>query len=379
MTQHFTKKIDNNYVMWFEQSNRWMHFEEPAWFVDKLYQKGINSYEISHKCAKKYNLSQPECLSFVNEICIKIAELSKPASDSTADNNSSLIYSDYSFVPYSTRYYLIGSKRFALNFETRIAEYYIHPPLTYLETGNFGEVDIHFEIYCKGNHPVLMEKNRPETTSSFEDFNRLKKRLFITMVNTIYNKTDNDWMSFVHASALTDGKQTLLLSSASGSGKSSMAALLQTKGLQLVSDDFVPIDAKNKRAFPFPAAISVKEGAFPLLSPFYGNLTDKNFNSYEYTHRSVRYLPLKSSGLEFFKARPVRNIIFIRYNAKVSCNFSRVPSNEALKLFHAQSWVSGNPHHAKAFINWFVQMRCFSLEYGDTEEGMNKVLGVFER
>jgi hypothetical protein len=198
------------------------------------------------------------------------------------------------------------------------------------------------------------------------------------MVNSIYHKTNNDWMTLVHAAALTDGKQAILLSSASGSGKSSMAALLQTRGLQLVSDDFVPVDVKTKRAFPFPAAISVKEGAFDLLRPYYGNLYDIDYNEYEYTQKSVRYLLPKTSDDTAFKAMPVKSIIFIHYNPGVSCEFKSVPSNEALRLFHELAWVSGNPKHAGAFLKWFLNLHCFSLEYGNTEEGLNKILDLFE-
>lgn len=377
MLQNIEKKINNSHILWIRQSNRWVQLEEPAWFVNKLYQKGIDCDRISRKYARKYNLPHLECRRFVDEICTGITELSKPESASAMDFKSSYFPSDYSFVPYSTRHYLVGGKHFALSFETRLVEYYIHPSLAHLETGHFEEADVKFEIYNHGNISGLRKK-QCEAVSIFEDFNQLKKRLFITMVNTIYHKTNNDWMTFVHASAVTNGKQTLLLSSASGSGKSSMAALLQTRGLQLVSDDFVPIDAKNKRAFPFPAAISVKEGAFGLLSPYYGNLHDINFNRYEYTHRSLRHLPPKSTGSAYFKPKPVKSIVFIRYNPHLSCIFKRVPSNEALKLFHEQAWVSDNPDHARAFINWFVKLHCYSLEYGDTEEGIRRLLGIFD-
>lgn len=372
------KKINDSHIIWIGQSNRWVQLEEPAWFVNKLYQKGIDCNTISRKCARRYNLSQFESRSFVDELCTGFAELSKPGPTTDLNLNSSSFPNDYSFIPYSSRHYLIGNKCIELLYETRLVEYYIHPSLAHLEIDYSLEADVKFEIYNTGNISVLMEKNRPETAHTFNDFNRLKKRLYIAIVNNIYHKTNYDWLSFVHASAVTDGKHALLLSSASGSGKSSMAALLQTKGLQMVSDDFVPIDAKNKLAYPFPAAISVKEGAFELLSPYYGNLRDIKYNKYEYTHGSVRHLTPKSFGLTKVKPRPVKNIVFIRYNPNVSCNFKGIPSNQALKLFHEQAWVSGNPEHTKTFINWFVKLQCFTLEYGDTEKGITKILGLFK-
>jgi hypothetical protein len=377
MLRDIEKKVNNSHIVWFRQSNSWIQFEEPAWFVKKLHQTGLDRETITLKCIRKYNLPSNECRSFVDEICARLTEISKPVPDS-ADINFSYFSPDYKFVPYSTRHYLIANKRFTLTFETRLAEYYIHPSLAHLELNKSEKADAEFEIYNHGNISGLRVKNHPETASTFEDFNQLKNRLFINIVNAIYNKTNNDWMSLVHASAMTDGKQTILLSSASGSGKSSMAALLQTRGLQLVSDDFVPIDVKTKRAFPFPAAISVKEGAFDLLSPHYGNLHDIDYNKYEHSNRSVRYLPPVSTGKSTIKALPVKSIVFIRYNPRVSCDFNLLTSNEAFRLFHEQAWVSGNFKHAGIFLNWFLKLHCYNLEYGDTEEGLNKILGLFK-
>ncbi len=378
MVQTIAKKIDNSHVVWFEQSNRWVQFEEPAWLVNKYYLKGIDKSTISKKIARKYQLPNNKCNIFVNTICSKISEFTKQQTAST--NNIIKNFSNIacSYPLYSVRHYTIGNKHFTLNFDSRIAEYHIHPPLSFLEKENFETVDIEYEIFSHGNELILREKNCLETTSFHSDFNKLKQRLFKLITNNIHNKCDNDWMSFVHASALTNGKQTVLLASASGSGKSSMAALLQTKGLQLVSDDFVPIDAKSKRAFPFPAAISVKEGAFDLLSPHYGNLHEKSFNSYEFTNKSLRFLPPCHTNSKTIKALPVKNIVFIRYNAQISCNLKLVPASESLKLFHEQAWVSGKPAHAKAFINWFAKVRCYSLEYGDTEKGINTMLQIFD-
>jgi hypothetical protein len=373
MLRTIEKKVNGSHIVWFGQSNSWIQIEEPAWYVKKLHNRGIDSHTISCKLARKYNLSIIECRGFVDKICLSLTELSRPAQVSS-NFNPPYFASDYSFSPYSTRHYFIGNKQFTLTFETRLTEYYIHPALAHLELKHPVKTDVEFEIFNRAGISGLREKNHHETGSTFEDFNQLKKRLFINIINAVYNKTDNDWMSLVHASALSDNKHTILLSSASGSGKSTMAALLQTRGLHLVSDDFVPIDVKTKRAFPFPAAISVKEGAFDLLSPHYGNLHNVDYNKYEYTHKSVRYLTPKSTDIATVKAMPVKSIIFIRYNPGVSCDLKLIPSKEALRLFHQQAWVSGDPNHARVFLNWFLKVQCFSLEYGNTEVGINKIL-----
>jgi hypothetical protein len=378
MMQQIIKKIDNRYIVWFGQSNRWVQFEEPAWYVSKLYQKGLDNYSISIRFAKKYHIDKCECLHFVTKICTGIDSFHETSSDYVVDNTARDLIGNYTSGVYSSRYYLYGGKRIAIGYYSRLAEYYIHPSIAHLEKDHFtGISDIKFEIIDFGTNQVLRINGNEAGAYFFKDFNRLRKRLFIEIANAIYDKTTNDWISFVHASALTDGKKTVLLSSESGSGKSTMAALLQTKGLQVVSDDFVPIDIKFKRAFPFPAAISVKQGALSFLGTYYGNLHATDHNSYEYGSKSIRYLGLNASAISGIAAKPVKNIVFINYNPNVSCDFKKVSATDSFKLFHEQSWVSRNPKHARSFINWFVKLGCYRLEYGDTEKAMNKIIEIF--
>ncbi len=377
--KYLAKKINNKHVVWFEQTNSWVQLEEPACFVSKLFWKGLDNQSISDKCVKKYKLNKNESLQFVNTICANLSELCKSSSNSI-ENKKSVDFTNSDVLnKYSTRFYIIGNKQLAIEYYSRMAEYYIHPPLAHLEAKEIiGVADEQFFIISKGAAHVLRKKNDKKFSYVTEDFGKLKKCLFVEIANTIYNKENNDWLSIVHASALTDGNQTLLLSSASGSGKSFMAALLQTRGLQVVSDDFVPIDAKTRKAHPFPAAISVKESAFSLLSSYYSNLNDSNYNTYELSPRTIKYLHPKTSNLPETDAMKVKNIIFIHYNPELQCKFNRISTLEALKLFHEQAWVSRNPKHAKTFINWFVKLRCFNLEYGDSEKGIEKIVGVFE-
>jgi hypothetical protein len=177
MFRNIEKKVNSSHIVWFGQSNSWIQFEEPAWFVKKLHQRGIDSNEISRKCARKYKLSPNECRDFVYEICTGIEELSKPVSVSPANLNSSFFSPDYIFIPYSIRHYLIGNKRFTLIFETRLAEYFIHPSLAHLEMSHSDKADVQFEIFNHDNISGLREKNHPETTASFKDFNHGKFNL----------------------------------------------------------------------------------------------------------------------------------------------------------------------------------------------------------
>lgn len=375
--QIISKKLPNSRIVWFASSNQWVHLEEPAWFILSLLKKGQSTQNISLKFSSKYKLPTGESEHFVKEITGMLVELEKPVTLQLKNDDPIESLNSLKYTPFATRNYLINKKNIFISYDSRISEYYIHPSLAHLETCLALNSDAYFGIFQHKEKYILQKKNNPSFTFTADNYSQLKRKLFIEVANIIYNKNSRHWMSFLHASGISNGKETILLSSASGSGKSTMAALLQARGLQLVSDDFIPMDASNNHAFPFPAAISVKKAGFSVLSPYYGNLKDENYNLYPYTHKSVRYLkPLPDSTFSY-KSGPVRSLIFIRYNPETSCELTLLSIPDALKLFHEQSWVSHNADHARAFINWFVKLKCFRLDYSDNEKGIDAVMGRF--
>ena len=246
---------------------------------------------------------------------------------------------------------------------------------------------------------MLRVFSQPELDLFFDDIYQLKRELFKKIASSIYSIPEEDWMSFVHASAVTDGKQTILFSSYSGSGKSTLAALLQNDELQVVSDDFLPLDAKTCRAYPFPAALSVKEGAYPLFrntetktdiavpektrrinpQPLPVEATLMDYQYQNLYNNSLRLLPLDANKKSWYKPHPVNKIVFIQYNAsaKKSIHFEKLPVTKAFQLFHEHAWVSGDPAHAKKFLNWFLKLDCYTLEYSNTPRALKAITKLF--
>jgi hypothetical protein len=375
-----SKKLPDTRIVWMARSNQWLEVKEPAWYVLSQISKGRSLDYIAERCRKKYGLPISESIRFVQEISSSVEEFEKVAPVLSAIDLKPDTIFQLKHKSYIQHSYHVNGIYFSISYGSKEAEYYIHPPLAHLKIDKPTEsTHPFFEILESGNAKILREKNNPAFYRIAEDYTRLKRKLFIEVINIIHSKTDSQWMSYIHASAVSNGKESILLSSHSGSGKSTMAALLQSEGLDLVADDLVPIDASRKNAWLFPAAISVKEGAFGLLSPYYGNLSDRSYNLYPHTHPSLRYLHPKPYSKNDFIPKPVRKIIFLRYNPEVNFNAKRLQVSEALQLFHEQAWVSHNPTHAKKFIDWFVKLECWNLEYSDTPKGMEWIKSLFKR
>ena len=370
--KRITKKIENSYVVWFEESNRWIQFEEPAYFIYNLNSENIDIQEIIIKCQKRYGLSEKKCNNFVSEIISTIKDFSTLEKQPVSDNDKLKIPVGSKFNTFKKHTYLIKGHIVEIDFETSLLGYYIHPVLAHLEIKNSNTPDIKFEIFNYENRLVLRNKNVSLSHFAAEDINQLKRKLYVNISNFIYNKQENDWMTFIHASAITDGDSSILLSSSSGGGKSTLAALLIDQGLQFVSDDFVAV--AGKRAYPFPAAISVKEGSFSLFPE--NKLIELNYHGLK--NSSVRFIYPDLSRKYWYNAKPVEKIVFVRYNPQSTLKFKELTVLSALGRYYEEARVTAKHENARKFIDWFSKLKCYELEYSENTDAVNCIRKLFK-
>jgi hypothetical protein len=369
--KRITKKISTSHIIWFQESNYWAQFEEPVWYIYRQLNSGTDLEIISNKFSKRYGLNPDESITFVNDILSEIQKLTSHSFIPPNNYSASQFESPSHF--FSSRTYSINKNIFEISFVSRALEYAIHQSFAHLEVKKPKKIDFQLETFSTGTSSVLKIADRAWVE---EDANLLRRRIFIEITGLLYGKTDEDWLSFVHGSVVSNGKESIILSTACGSGKSTMAALLCNKGLQFVTDDYVPIDARFCKVYPFPAALSVKDGAFPILLPLFKQLETAEVFHFRGSNKTVRYLPF-AADKSFFKPLPVRNIIFIQYNPEKSFSFRKVPVLEAIRRFNEEAWVSFSPAHALKFINWFPNLNCYELEYSDNDRAIKAIKGLF--
>lgn len=74
----------------------------------------------------------------------------------------------------------------------------------------------------------------------------------------------------LHASSVERDGRALLMTGMSGSGKSTLSALLGEQGWRLLGDEFALLDPDSGDLHPFPRAISLKNGAIPVMEALAG-------------------------------------------------------------------------------------------------------------
>lgn len=369
------KKIGNSHLVWFKESNLYYQFKEPVWFVFKKLREKTKFNKIAREFSKRYNYSENESINFVDEVYLKINELSQP--DNSIENPELQLPNliEFKYNVYAVHNYSLGNKLIQFTFETSWLENYIHPLIEHLETENKNSIPNHLELFTFNGRVIFRFNGQIMGSWSDDESHLTKGKIFMTLLNVMYEKKDADWLMTVHASALSNGKKTMLFSAPPNSGKSTIAALLYTQGYQIISDDFVAIDRQSFKAYPFPSAMSVKDQSLDFLKPMFPALEHKKLN-YINDEKSVRYLPLDNPTSEMIF--PVKEFIFVKYDKSVNFKWEKLETLEAIILLLDQTWVAPTFANAEMLFDKVEESSFFKLTYSNTEKALQTLKQLFE-
>ena len=369
------RKIGNSYLVWFQNNNLYFQLEEPAWFVfEKLLEQG-NEKAVSLELSNRYQFDVEESMSFVKDIRLKIEEINKVEEVGEIIDMEFEDLIEFQFTPYSVYYYQFGTRVIHFSYETKRFERFIHPLIQHLETSKKIGEDAVFELFSFEDRIVFRLNNQVIRTWYEDESHLTKGRIFLELLNVLHEKTDADWLMTVHASAITNGRKTILFSAEPGSGKTTMAALLQAQGYHLISDDFVPFDKYSFNAYPFPTAMSVKEGATEVLTSHYPNLKERPLVSVG-PKKNVRYFPIENNVVDMIF--PAREIIFIKYDDTIDFKFEKLDLIDAIKQLFNQIWVPPSAANVEKLFDKIEQFSFFQLNYSNNQKALDAIKKLFE-
>jgi hypothetical protein len=374
---YIKKKIGQSYLVWFQNSNLYLQLEEPAWFVLRKTSQRHKTETIAKEFAIRYSLSFGESLLFVQDIRLEINKMNQPGNLQNKINKVSSDLNEYIFKPFSIHRYKPGNKLLAFSFENQYFENYLHPLICHFEsTEEFAGMPL-FELFAYQEQIVFRFNGEVKGIWTKDETHLVKGLIFMFLINVIHNKTDADWLMTVHASAITNGKKTILFSAPPNHGKTTIAALLQAQGYKLISDDFVPIDRNSFHAYPFPIAMSVKQSSMDLLASLYPALEQKQLN-YISPEKSVRYLESNDSFDVANDVYPVHEFIFIEYNKSVDFKWEKLDPLKAMKLLLDQAWVAPNIGNAEILFDRILQTSFIKLTYSNNQKALEAITNLFD-
>ena len=366
------KEIEDKSIVWFQNSNQYLILEHlAAKIVSQLvYKKSIK--DIANRLEKELAIPYEKAIDFIIDVDEKIV---KPNQEKTPDTlNTQNIQKPESFE--YTKFYKIHTKTIKVEFSNEFELSLIHPKFAHLEADKSEKFDCLFQSFSNGNYTYLVIDNKLIGSWSKKDIHYFQGKFSMKVIETIYEKSENEWIGVFHASAIGKEDESILVLGDSGNGKSTSLALLQAHGFHCIADDFVPMD-NLKKIHAFPAGISIKKNSLNVLLPFYPELESSAEFHYERLKKIVRYLPPKE--INYKNSHPCKALIFIKYNSEIEFELNKISNLKAFESLLPDSWISPLESNVVTFLDWFSLLPCYELIYSNNKKMITTVKELLEK
>jgi hypothetical protein len=369
----YTQSIGQSYILWFERSNTYVVISKATYIILNLVLKSSSLSQFEHDLIRN-NIVEKKCSKVIyDELNSFLTNSNTTNVDIFPDHINDVELPDIDI----QHFYKFGNKTVEINFGSQTIEQLFHPQLAHCLIKNYQSKTAVFDIFKIDNSLYLFQNKKFVFRSTTKDYHVLQGRFALELTNVIHNKESCNWLSTFHASTICNTNEAVMLIGDSGNGKSTLSAILMANGLDLLSDDFTPLYYDDTRLYRYPAAISIKKGAFNIIEneieefktlPTYFN-GPKNIN--------IKYVP-PSEGFKTSKdSLPCRKIVFVKYDKGCSSSFKKVSEEIILKTLIPDAWISPKPEHAKQFLNWLSNVEFYELQYSDNHyatQSLNKLI-----
>lgn len=179
------------------------------------------------------------------------------------------------------------------------------------------------------------------------------------------------WLALLHAASVAMPFGAVVLAAASGSGKTTLAGALLAAGGILLADDITPLEADSLAAWPFPLAMSVKEGSWPLFTrmhPSFAAVPPVRIGA-----SRVRYFQ-PDHPLAFPAPHRVAMLVAPRYRQGASPALTRLSPADLLRhLVATGTWPPSDPAGLQQMLAWLRDLPAFLLTYGELADAVRLI------
>ncbi len=369
-------ELGDAFLIWFEASRKFLIIQEPVWFVLLGLLSGDNRSIIISSCAIRYGFEKDDCVQFVDDLEVSFTQLSSDQENQNMYQRLQCQGHEINRIPRFESTYCFNGKFFSLRYYSEFLKFNFHPMLVHNQSDIVPPDVYTIDLYSdKDAYYLTLPDNETERWLR-DDLAYFKGAVWGKIMNSMYSKDEKEWMMTLHASGVTDGERAMLFSAAAGSGKSTFSSLLQAHGYQLLSDDFISVD-QSGLAYSFPFSISVKNGALPILTPYYPQLVEKE-EELASTGKMVRYLT-PSEPFTDRSSFPVQYVVLINYKADASFVFRKIDKTDAVQILLTEVWVNPIPDSVGSFMNWLDHVEFLELTYSDHNQALDAVMQLFPK
>lgn len=369
-----SQKIGDNFVLWFEKPNSYVIISSIAYQLLTCYFESKNKEAFIQYLQKNFTIPISQATEYFNDLTSFLGELH--AESQISEERPFLPTIPY---PNISNNYAFGASRVLINYGSINILQLIHPYLQHTLTEETKDVDAVFDIFSE-NDLLYFFKNK-ELIGSYEvsNFHFLQGKVAMQLVTSIYNNTESEWLATFHASTISNGNEAIMIIGESGNGKSTLSAVLMAHGFDLLADDFTPMLAENQHLYRFPAAISIKKGAFKLIEDLFEGFEKTELQSSTSKKSVIKYLPPSTSFDSSQKHFACHKLVMVKYDSDVISELCECSSEKFLETFIPDSWISPQPEHSKQFLNWLKDLKFYELNYSNNDFAVSKFKELFDK
>lgn len=351
-----------------------MVVSETAYVIMTLYFESIDSETFILSLQNRLELSKEQAQTYLFELNDFLTSANSHMPSVSPDAISPKIP-----IAVFSKDYMFNEKTIRIHFDSEKLLKLIHPFLQHASVEhNNSSPDAIFDIFKSDGKLYLFKNTSIIDSFDIDKLHLLQGKFSIELTSSIYDNSEADWMATFHASTICNDKEAVMLIGDSGNGKSTLSAVLMAHGFDLLADDFTPMLAKNQHLYRFPAAISIKSGAFSMLENLFPDFKRYSLEKSNSKPINVKYLPPNSqfeTGKKHFKCE---KIVLVKYEIDHSPSFKECSSEKILQTLIPDSWISPHIEHSKLFLEWLKDLKFYELTYNTNAFAISKFQELFD-
>jgi hypothetical protein len=366
----FQRTIGKFCVLWFEVSNCYSVIDFKFKSLLDLYLSTGNLETFKHLVSLKLrdNFTDSSSITkIVEDYLVNCNTYNEDKVNNTAafDGSKRVFSKSYKF----------KSLKFNLHFNTNKVLQMIHPAIAHLEIDYNSHIKTYFDIFLDTKNLCLFKNKVPIITVPKRDYHLIQGKFIVQLLNAIYKKEEQDWIATLHGCTIAKGENAILLIGATGKGKSTLSTILASHGFELVADDVSALSYRDLSIYNNPFAISVKSGAFSVLKPMVSNFDALPLISFNQNKGALKYIPFQPSKSSNY---PCKAILLVNFDNNAASQLKEASVSEVLETLIPDSWLSPNPEHARAFLDWLTNVSFYKLNYSNNSFALKQINNIFE-
>ena len=367
-SQFISEKIDlNTNIIWFEKSNKYIIVDD---FINNLILNKINSslYPINKGLKKTNKINSSNLQHIENDL----KELLKDCNTPTLKKETKNIIKENKSLEFESLF-TFNNRTVKVEYENESLKELIEPKFIHLKTNN--KENLLFKVLTKNKKLLLFKENLFLGEWDSTEMHEFQGKVSMELTSFFHNKKNKDWTAVFHGSTLYKDNNSLMLTGDSGSGKSSLSAMLMANNFSLIADDFSPMDI-NSIHYNFPSAISLKEGFFSTAERLFSSFNQLEKYYINEIKGNVKYLADNNEN-DLILSTNCSKVINVKFGKDLKNEIKQINKGISLQKILPDAWVSNEKTHAKSFIRWIKSSIFYELTYSDNNKAIQMINNIF--